>query len=60
MNNRAITYKELRQKIGLGRSTIFELEKVGKFPKRRKFGLRNVRWIESEVDQWIQEREVAE
>lgn len=59
MTVRALSYKELRAKIGLGRSTIFELEKAGKFPKRRKFGLRNVRWIESEVDQWIEEREVA-
>ena len=53
MTDRALNYHELKKKTGLARSTVFTLEKDGKFPKRRKFGKSGTRWIESEVDAWI-------
>ncbi len=53
MKERALNYHELRKKTGLARSTVFTLEKEGKFPKRRKFGKNGTRWIESEIDKWI-------
>ncbi len=49
MTERALNYHELKKKTGLARSTVFTLEKEGKFPKRRRFGNKAVRWIESEV-----------
>lgn len=59
MNEKALTAKEVQQKIGLGRTTIWRLEKNGQFPKRRKFGIRAVRWLESEVDKWLESRKEA-
>lgn len=53
MTDRALNYHKVKEKTGLARSTIFVLEKEGKFPKRRKFGNKAVRWIESEIDAWI-------
>jgi prophage regulatory protein len=35
------------------------LEKNSEFPKRIKVGLNRIGWIESEIDQWIEQR-VAE
>ena len=60
MNERVLKFPELHTKTGLARSTVFKLEKQGKFPKRRKLGNKAVRWLESEVDQWIQALEVVE
>lgn len=60
MNDRALNYHELKKKVNLARSTVFELERKGKFPQRRKIGTKAVRWIESEVDAWIAGLEVAD
>lgn len=60
MTDRALNYHELRKKTGLARSTVFKYEQQGKFPKRRKFGPKAVRWIESEVDAWIAGLEKAD
>lgn len=52
-NIRLLTYTELRnEKIKLARSTLWALEKEGKFPARRVHGGR-VYWVESEVDAWL-------
>lgn len=39
---------------GLSRSTIWRLEKAGKFPRRRRVSANVVAWLESEVTAWIQ------
>ncbi|HMT93080.1 AlpA family transcriptional regulator [uncultured Thiothrix sp.] len=50
---RLLTYTELRkEKIKMARSTLWMLEKEGKFPLRRVHGGR-VYWMESEVDEWL-------
>jgi prophage regulatory protein len=33
-----------------------ELERLGKFPKRIKLGVRRYGYLESELDQWLEER----
>lgn len=59
MAERALTYKELRtEKIKKSRSTLWALEKDGKFPKRRRQGGR-VYWLESEIDAWLKNLEIA-
>ena len=45
--------------VGLGYSTIWRLERVGKFPARRKLTSYRVGWVRSEVEGWIQEREAV-
>lgn len=50
---RLIRKHELEAKVGLSDTTIWRLEKEGKFPKRRKINGHSVGWVESEVDTWI-------
>ena len=44
--------------VGLGRSRIYALVKVDKFPQPIKIG-KSSRWIKSEVDSWIAEQASA-
>jgi prophage regulatory protein len=41
---------------GLGRSSIYKFMEEGRFPKSVSLGDRAVAWVESEVEQWIEER----
>ncbi|WP_180080964.1 MULTISPECIES: AlpA family transcriptional regulator [unclassified Acinetobacter] len=55
-NQRFIRRKEVQAKTGLGASSIYAMMKQGKFPKAITLSERRVAWIESDVDQWINER----
>lgn len=54
-NSRVIRHAQVREKIGLGRSTLYALCASGRFPK--PFALvpdgREVGWLEGDVDAWI-------
>lgn len=39
--------------VGLCYTTIYNLEKVGKFPARRQMAAGRVGWIRSEVEAWV-------
>jgi len=40
---------------GQGKSKVYQLIKEGKFPAPVRLGARNVGWIESEVQKWIED-----
>jgi prophage regulatory protein len=44
---------------GLSRSTIWRLEREGRFPKRRVVTANTVAWNEAEIDAWIQSKNVG-
>lgn len=44
---------EVIKRTGFSKTTIDRLEKSGKFPKRRKIGIRAVAWDEQEIQNWI-------
>ncbi|OEU72713.1 MAG: hypothetical protein BA869_01480 [Desulfuromonadales bacterium C00003107] len=44
---------------GLSRTTIWRMEKVGKFPKRRQISSGRVGWLASEVNPWAEGRPVV-
>jgi prophage regulatory protein len=48
--------REVFNRIGLSQSTVYRMEKDGKFPKRIQISVQCVGWIESEVDAWIEQR----
>ena len=54
---RVIRFKELRQRVGLSRSSIWRLERKGQFPARRQLSDNAVAWLEDEVDQWLRARD---
>jgi len=53
MSDRLLALPEVKKKTSLGTTWIYELIKLGKFPKGIKLSDRCVRWRESEIDAWI-------
>lgn len=51
-----IRIKDVTKRTGLARSCIYERVAAGDFPAPVKIGPRAVAWVETEVDQWINER----
>ena len=56
---KALDIKAVKEKTSLSRSHIYKLEQAGKFPKRFAIGSRGVRWLESDIDQWLLDRTQA-
>jgi len=50
---RALRWRELKQKVGLSRTTIWRLEQSGDFPRRRRLSPGIVAWLSDEVDAWL-------
>ena len=52
--DRALTIREVGDKINASRSTIYRWMDEGTFPRGKRFGKCSVRRLESEVDLWMQ------
>jgi prophage regulatory protein len=48
--------KEVLRITGLSRTTLWRLERIRKFPKRRKLGARAIGWLASEIRAWVDSR----
>lgn len=48
---------EVAQRIGVSRTTLWRMERGGRFPNRRRVSENIVGWLESDVDEWIQGRQ---
>ena len=57
MNDRIILEAERKQRTSISRSTVWRMEKEGKFPKRRDVSDGRIGWFESEIDEWIANRQ---
>ena len=53
---RILKLKEVLNRTGLGKTTLYALIGNGDFPQPIPLGLRAVGWLESEVDAWILEK----
>lgn len=53
---RIIRCKDVVEKTGLSRSTLWRLEKTGNFPARVSLGAGSVGWKLSEIESWINSR----
>lgn len=51
---RVLKIKEVLNKTGLGKTTLYALVKQSQFPQPISLGLRAVGWLDSEIDSWIQ------
>lgn len=54
-----ITLGQVTEKTTLGRSTVYNYMKDGRFPACVRLGDRHVGWVEAEVDDWVQQRAAA-
>lgn len=55
MGMKLIRIKEVLDRTGLGRSTVYKYMSLGEFPQSIKLGTRAVAWVESEIEDWIRE-----
>ncbi|ENQ8616746.1 AlpA family transcriptional regulator [Vibrio fluvialis] len=53
---RFLKLKEVMEKTALSRSAIYRKMNDGEFPQSVSLGDRAVAWVESEVDEWMEER----
>lgn len=60
MNDALLRFPEVRTLTGLSRATIWRLERDGRFPARRLLGVNSVGWLRSEVQGWVQSRQVVQ
>jgi len=56
MPDRFMRTPEVMAAIGLGRTTIYYMEKAGRFPARRLIGPGTTGWLESEILEWMRSR----
>ena len=59
MNDRLLRLPEVEGITGLKRSTIYMMAQEGTFPRPVKLTKRSSAWRNSEIQQWIDSREVA-
>jgi len=59
MVDRMLRWPEVHALVRLGRTTVWEMERAGRFPRRRSLGGFMVAWVESEVQEWIASRPVV-
>jgi len=53
MKDRYIRKAELLAAIGLSASTVWRMEKAGRFPKRVRLGQNSVAWSRNQVEEWM-------
>ena len=52
-SDRLLRLPEVRQRVGLGKTMIYELIADGRFPKPSKITPAAARWSEREIEAWI-------
>lgn len=52
--------KQVCERTGLSRATIYNMMKAGTFPDKTALGLRAVAWLESEIVRWMETRRTFE
>lgn len=57
LSDRALCMREVSEKVGFSRSQIYRWIRGGYFPNGKLFGARSRRWLESEIDTWLNARE---
>ncbi|UJD93743.1 AlpA family transcriptional regulator [Lelliottia amnigena] len=56
MSQSLIRLSEVQRRTALGKARIYRLMSQGKFPSSVKIGSRAIAFVESEIDEWINQR----
>ncbi|EEQ4616030.1 TPA: helix-turn-helix transcriptional regulator [Escherichia coli] len=56
MSNNLIRLSDVMRRTGYGRAWIYKLIAQERFPKPVKVGSRSIAFVESEIDEWINQR----
>ena len=57
---RLLSVAKVQEATGLGRTTLWRLERDGKFPRRRRIVGHRVGYLASDVEEWVRERPVVQ
>ncbi len=52
-SDKLLTWPQVRERVGLSRSTVRRLERIGRFPGCLRISPGRVAWRESEVDDFV-------
>jgi prophage regulatory protein len=55
-SRRMLRLQQVIEKTGLGKTTIYQMQKSASFPHSVLMTSRSVRWIEAEIDAWVAQR----
>ncbi|EAN9728282.1 AlpA family transcriptional regulator [Salmonella enterica] len=55
-SQRFLRLTQVMDRTGLKRSQIYLYMKMGTFPKSTKIGISSVAWLESEIEEWINQK----
>jgi len=53
---RMLRLSQVVERTGLGKTTLYELQKVRRFPRSVHMTAHSVRWIEAEVETWLMQQ----
>lgn len=56
MSNSLIRFSDVQRRTGYSKAWIYRLMSNGKFPESVKIGSRAIAFVESEIDEWINQR----
>jgi prophage regulatory protein len=56
VTDRFLRLPEVKDTVGLSRSTIYQHIEDGTFPKPISLGARAVGWLQSDIEKWVQNR----
>ena len=57
IEKKIVRFKELRKIIPLSRTSIYRKVKDGVFPKPIKLGTLAIGWLESDINEWIENKQ---
>lgn len=57
---RMLRAADVAKKIGVSRTTLWRLERDGRFPPRRRISENVVAWSEEDIDEWLAERQILQ
>ena len=56
MGTRMLTRAEVQHRAALSKTSLYRLMSAGAFPRPRRVGTRCVRWIEAEINEFLESR----
>lgn len=51
--SRIVRVKELAERLGISRATLWRWERKGRVPRKRHLGPNTVGWLESDIEVWF-------
>jgi prophage regulatory protein len=53
---RFLRFKDVARRVGLSRSSVWRMEREGRFPQHHKLSANSVGWWEPDVEEWLRSR----